>query len=1008
MKKQITRYLRKSSYFVFFLTLMSVQEFYAQQISGQVTDETNQGVPGVNVLKQGSVSGISTDIDGKFSIAAKEGDVLMFSFIGYNPQNIKVGKNKVINVKLVPNVASLEEVVVIGYGTARKKDLTGAVSQISAKSFEDQPLSRVEDALQGRASGVTVSKSSGAPGAGVKIRIRGVNSITGNNDPLVVIDGIIGGDLRSINPNDIASMDILKDASSTAIYGSRGSNGVIMITTKRGSGKAKIDVDYFTTISEVPRFLDQLNAADFATIENARRVRVGGSPIFTDADINELKIKGGTNYQDEIYKVGITKTLQLSASGSEGKIRYYLSGNYVDQEGIVINTGYKRGSLRANVSTDVTDKLKVTLNLFGSKENTKNDLNGFNLFQGSPLLKAVTWDPTTPVYDANGNYNLRSIRGIGSLNDNPVFLMNETDLNDFRNRVSGNLNLNYSFTNNFSYSLISGMTLTNFSSQKYLVETPDHKPNTSYNSNANETYQVSNILAWNKDYGKHGIKLTGVYEFSGYQNRNNSFAANQLSLPLGYYLFPAVTSSASQTANTSFNELAIESVMGRAEYNYDQKLLLTATVRNDASSVFQNNKSKVFPSFALAYNFNDLLNENKYLNSVKLRAGYGEVGNAGINPYGSYGLLGNNQYSFDGTSASTGSILVSFNNPDLKWETTKQFNVGLDFGLFDNILNLAIDGYVKNTTDLLLNVPVSNTNGGNNGAVSLLRNVGSIRNKGIDISLSGDILKVNDFTWNSNLNVSFMKNEVVDLYDNLNSIDGTFYAPGGQARPVNVIEKGQPIGQLYGAVFLGTWKTTDNIPTKPGASTPIAKPGDAKYKLDDKFDPVFESIGNGTPKALWGFNNTFTYKNWDLNFFMQAVTGFDVYNLVQASITGGAGDSRSFLAADQVNQWTATNETDIPANSTYYNSSRFVEKGDFIRLSNLNVGYTFKGIKGVDAIKIYAGGQNLFLITNYSGYDPEHTSSTPDGKGNDDVRSGINTGAYPNPRVYNIGVKVTL
>ena len=1009
MKNQFFKFSGKCLFVGIFLTLMSFHQSFAQQtVTGTVYDGSNMPIPGANILIKGTTTGAVSDFDGNFSITASPTDVLVVSFLGYVTQNVTVGNQKNISVTLVEDASQLEEVVVIGYGTAKKKDLTGAVSSVSSKAFEAQPISRVEDALQGRASGVTVAKSSGAPGAGVKVRIRGVNSITGNNDPLVVIDGIIGGDLRSLNPNDIASMDILKDASATAIYGSRGANGVIMITTKQGAGKSTIDVDFFTTISTIQKYLPQLNAAEFATIENSRRIRIGANAIFTDADIAALELSGGTDYQREIFQTGIANTIQLSASGSEGKMKYFLSGNYTDQEGIILNTGYNKGSLRANVNADISDKLKIGLNIFGSKENTQNDLNSFNLFQGTLVYKALTWDPTTPVYNDLGEYNLRSIRSIGSLNDNPVRTLNESDFDDNRTRISGNFNLNYSFTNNFSYALIAGMTLTDFSSSKYNVETSSGLPSATYSSVASQSHQVSNILAWNKSFGNHNVKLTGVYEFSGSENRNNNYSAADMSLPLGFYLAPSVTSGASQTVSNNFNEGQIESYMFRGEYNLNQKLFLTATIRRDGSSVFQNNKWGNFPSVALAYSLDDLFQNSNILTSLKLRGGYGEVGNSGISPYSSFGLLGNNTYSFNGTSATPGNVLSSFSNPDLKWERTNQLNGGIDFGLFQNKLNISIDSYVKNTTDLLLNVPVSNTNGGNNGAISIQSNIGSVKNIGLDLSLSADILNNDNFTWNSNFNISFMQNEVTDLYDDLDFIDGNYLAPGGQGRAINIIEKGQPLGQFYGAVFEGTWKSTDVIPTKPGATEPIARPGDAKYKLDENFDPVFENIGNGIPTMLWGFNNTLTYKNWDLNVFFQGVHGFDVFNVMQAAIVGGAGDSRSFLDRDQLNQWTPTNETDIPAGTTFFNSSRYVEKGDFLRLSNLNIAYNFKNVKGFNSLKLYIGGQNLFMITSYSGYDPEHTSPTPNNVGNEDVRAGINIGAYPNPRVFNIGVKASL
>jgi TonB-linked SusC/RagA family outer membrane protein len=974
-------------------------------ITGTVNDDSGLPLPGASVLVKGSNSGATTDFDGNFSLTVKgSAAILVVSYIGFETKNVTIGNKSTFKISLAPSAATLDEVVVIGYGTSSRKDLTGSVSQVSSKSFEDQPLSRIEDALQGRASGVTVAKTSGAPGAAAKIRIRGANSITGNNDPLVVVDGVIGGDLSTINPNDIASMDILKDASATAVYGSRGSNGVIMITTKKGSGKSKINIDYFSTIAKVPEFLSQLGVVDFATIENARRVRVGSSPNFTTTEIDDLKTNGGTNYQDEIFKTAISNTLQISASGSEGKLRYFISGNYTDQEGIVINTGYNRLAMRANVESKISDKLKVSLNLYGSKSSTKNDLDTFGRFQGTPIMKALTWDPTTPIYDSNGLYNLRSVKGIGSLNDNPLFVLNESDFRRFNNRFNATFNLSYKITDGLTYNMIAGSTQSNTANQNYTVETgDDYLPDVSYSGVDRGTQQLSNVITWQKEIGEHRVKVTGLYEFSTYENRVNGYNANGLALPLGYYKADDWAPASGKNINNSFNEGSIESYMIRGEYGWNDDLLVTATVRRDGSSIFQNNKWGTYPSVALAYTLDDEVEDIDAISSLKFRLGYGQVGNANLAAYSSFGLLTTNQYAFDGANPQTGTVISSFNNSDLTWETTTQFNGGIDFGILDNKVNISIDAYKKVTTDLLLEVPVSDTNGGNNGAISIFSNVGEVENKGVDVSISSNIIESQDFTWNANFNISFMKNEVTNLYGDITQYDGSFQAPGGQARSVNMISEGKSLGEFLGATFVGTWKTAEA--TEAAVFGKI--PGDAKYLRDENDEIVFGSIGNGTPTMQWGLNNTFTYKNWDLNVFLQGVHGFEVYNIVQAAITGGAGDARSFLAASQVNQWSATNETEIPAGTTFYNSSRYVEKGDFIRLSNLNVGYTLNDFLGMDSFKIYAGGQNLFLITDYTGYDPEHTSRSADGSGNTDVAAGINTGAYPNPRTYNIGVKVS-
>ncbi len=1003
MKNHFTKLAGKCSLLWLFLALLSIQHVYAQQtVRGQVTDETGESIPGANVLVQGTTSGSVTDIDGNYSIAASSDAVLVFSFVGYHTQTVNVDGRSEINVEMVPDIQSLDEIVVIGYGTAKKSDLTGAVDRVTPESFEDQPITRVEEALQGRASGVTVARANGAPGANIKVRIRGVNSITGNNDPLVVVDGILGGDLSTINPNDIESMDILKDASATAIYGVRGSNGVIIVTTKKGSGDSKINADYFTTISTIPKLLPTLaqSVGDFARIENIRRVNTGGNPIFSDAEISALEANGGTDYQDEILQTGISQNIQLSASGSEGKLRYFISGNYRDEEGIVINTGYEQLSLRSNLEAQISDKLKVGLNIYASRSETQNNFQSFGNGQGSLMYKANTWDPTTPIFNDDGEYNLRSIKGIASLNDNPVRTLMESDFSDVNERLNTALNANYQITDNLSYTLVAGTQLSNYNIQRYQTEVGDDQlPHTFFSNNKNTSYQISNILTWQQEFGVHDIKVTGVQEYFNARNIYNQYSANDLSLPKGFY-FAELAPNAGQTVGNNFNQRILSSYMLRAEYILDNNLFITATGRYDGTSVFRpGNKWGFFPSVALAYSLDGLIENMPAISSLKLRGGWGQVGNQAVAPYSTFATLGFNSYAFDGSSASAGTVLNSFENQGLTWETTSQVNVGVDIGFMEGRGSISIDGYKKTTTDLLLDVPVLEVNGGG----TITQNVGEVDNTGIDFSLNYDVIAAQNLNWNANFSLSYIKNEVTNLYGGLDVIDGLYTAPGGQSRVVNIIEKGEPLGQFNGATFLGTWKSSEAAE----AAAVGKQPGDAKYLRGEDGEIVFGAIGNGTPELLWGFNNIVSYGNWDLNVFLQGVHGFDVYNIMQAGITGGAGDSRSFMAADQVNQWTPENETDIPATVQLFNSSRYIENGSFVRLNNLTLGYTFNNIGGREGtfIKLYAGGQNLFLITEYSGYDPELTSRRSN-QGNEDVASGINVGAYPNPRTYTFGVKI--
>jgi len=989
----------------FLLLLMMFFNFAYSQInvSGKVVDENdNSPLIGANIVIKGTSTGTVTDLDGSYSVSVPNSDaILVFCYTGYAPKEITVGNQTQVNVALAEGT-ELSEVIVIGYGTVKKSDVTGAVSSISSESYEDQPVTRLEDALQGRAAGVTVAKANGQPGSNFKIRIRGVNSITGNNSPLVVVDGIQGVDLSTLNPNDIATIDVLKDASATAIFGVRGSNGVIMVTTKRGKGQGRVNVEYFLTSAAVPEFLPTLadNVGDFARLENTRRVNIGGNPIFTDAEISALEADGGTNYQKEIFQPGLGHNLLTSVSGSEGRLNYFVSGAYRDQEGIVINTGYKQLSLRSNIDAQVNSKVKVGLNIFANRDQTQNDFSFAGNGQGSLVAKALTWDPTTPVFGADGNYNLRSIKGIASLNDNPVRTLTESDAQRVREQISTALNIGWDITDQFSYALNAGTQLTNTNNQTYDVEVGDEfLPHTNFGNNKFQSYQISHILTWGNSFGESDIKVTGVQEYTRQVNIFNGWSAQDLSLPRGYY-FAELAPGAGQTVSNNLSERELSSFMLRAEYVLSDDIFVTATGRYDGTSVFRKeNRWGFFPSLAVGYSLNDFIGGSGAISNVKLRLGWGQVGNQSVGPFSTFGGLRTNaSYSFDFNSATAGTVLNRFESADLTWETTTQTNAGIDIEILEGRGSVTLEYFIKNTTDLLLATPVPGTFGG--GVIN--QNVGEVKNNGIDISLGYAIIDTKDFGWDAGFNASYVKNEVTNLYNDLEEIQGLYTSPGGQSRVLNTIQLGQPLGQFQGATFLGTWKTAE-----ADAAAEFGKaPGDVKYLRDADGEIVFGTIGNGTPKFVWGFNNSFSFKNLDLNIFLQGMNGFDVYNIQQAMITGGAGDSRSFMASDQVNQWTPQNETDIPATVQFYNSSRYVEKGDFIRLANLNIGYNFTNIGPSNlTLKVYASGQNLLLITDYTGYDPE-LSSRKGGQGIEDVAPGINIGAYPNPRTLTFGVKL--
>ena len=649
------------------LLLVIVSNSWAQTtaVSGTVTSsENSEGLPGVSILVKGTSTGVVTDIDGAYSINASAEDVLVFSYVGYVTEEIAVGSRSVIDLAMTPDVTALEEIVVIGYGTVKKSDLTGAVASVSSKDFEQQPINRVEQALQGRAAGVSVQKQSGAPGGGIKVRVRGANSINGNNDPLIVIDGIIGGDLQSINPNDIQSMEVLKDASATAIYGSRGANGVVLVTTKTGKGKPTLNVEYFTGVNTIPNQIETLGAADFARIENSRRT----DPIFTDQEISALEQSGGTNYQDELLQTGISQNLQVSASGQEGKLSFFVSGNYVDEKGMIMNTGYTRISGRSNLTATISDRVKLGLNIFATRETTKNEIDrsGISRYQGSLILQAITWDPTTPVYDDEGNYNLLSQKSLANLNYNPVARLNTREALWTRDRLNVNFNFDLEIIKGLNYTLLAGINTFNSSNESY-----DEIPNVNafYGGAQNSGYQLSNLLTYQNEWDRHNLKALAVYEIQNGKNRNNGYSATDISVPGGFYFAELAQGT---NVNNNFSEGSIMSYMGRVEYIYNNALFLTGSVRVDNASVFRpENRTGTFPSIAAKYSFNDMafVNSSGVLSQFALRAGWGQTGSQAIARYSTYPTVSTGGlHTFDGTSTVPGTF------PRQLWKS--RFNLG--------------------------------------------------------------------------------------------------------------------------------------------------------------------------------------------------------------------------------------------------------------------------------------------------------------------------------------------
>jgi TonB-linked SusC/RagA family outer membrane protein len=991
--------------------LISSYNLSAQQvkvISGIVTS-VKEGIPlpGVNVLVKGTSTGVVTDFDGNYQIEVAQRDVvLIFSYLGFKTKEVPVESRTTIDVSLAEDIESLSEVVVIGYGTQKKSDLTGAISLIKQESYKEQPVIRVDQILQGRSAGVSVINTSGAPGGASQIRIRGANSINGNNDPLYVVDGFVGVDFRDVNPIDIETIQVLKDASSTAIYGSRGANGVVLITTKNGAaGKQKFSVyARYVTASPLDTW-DLMDAGIFAETANQRAATMGTSPYFTSDQISKFKAEGGTDWQDELLRIAGGEEIQLDYSGGNDKVTYFISGNYLDQDGIVINSDYKRISLRTNVSAKITEKLKTNLRMnFVRRENNNTEGNYTN---SGPLAGTMGWAPTTPAYDAVGKLTVRD--PIGSIRGNPIELALDDNINE--NNV-------FIANGNFTYDIIKGLVLDigfgfNYSNTQYKgygANSMSSSPNATRQSTERLFFQNTNLLTYDKIFSEdHHLTLTGVLETQSSQTDIFTVTASNLQFPELKY--DNISLASALSANANKQKQTILSYIARANYSFREKYLLTASVRTDGSSKFRgDNRYSTFPAVGAGWRLSEegFMQDLGFFDNLKLRASWGETGSQAIPTYGTVTTFYTSPFdagtSFQNGTQTAGIIVGNPGNENLTWETTAQTNIGLDFVIFNSRLSGEIDYYNKNTTDLLVSEPLAQYSGGG----SINRNLGEVNNSGFEITLDGVIIKQKNFQWNSSLSAAFSHNEVVSIGDREEIFLDGDAGSGLTNLPEMVIMPGYSLSNYWGLKYLGVWQTNE--------AAEAAKfglfPGDSRYEDLNK-DGVFggddyQIIGTGIPTGTFGWNNTLDYKNFTLNFFFQSITGFDKWNFGYAQAMAGSIDARQITHVDILNRWSPTNTgSNIPAfsktNVTEIQSSRFVEKGDYIRLKNLSLTYNLPKdlIKGVNG-SVSVIGTNLWTITNYTGIDPETSSNVG---ANQDAR-GADAGSYPNAKTWTFGINL--
>lgn len=966
-------------------------------ITGTVRDAMGP-VPGANIVVKGTTNGTITDLDGRFSLDNVPANaILQISYIGYLPQEIEIGNRSVLNIVLEEDNQALDEVVVVGYGTVRKADLAGSVSVLDNKSFKDQPITQVSDALQGRVSGVQV-QSSGVPGGTVKIRVRGSGSINRSNDPLYVIDGIVReSGLTGLNPEDIQSMQILKDASSTAIYGSRGANGVVLITTKTGKANVKqITFDAQVGFGTVAKRYDTMSPFEFATAYNMYTPN-----SFSQEQLNAFQNgTAGTDWQDEIYQTGVTQNYKLSLSNGNEKTQYFVSANYMGQEGIVIENSNKRYQARANITSEIADWLHLTADVNASHNVRKS--GNFNAAKDNIVTIAMNYAPViNNTVSETGAYPRDTYSALTQVN--PVGLLKEQIGETMTDIVNARIDLRFSILPGLTFTTTNGVDYNDVKNYSFATTKVASKSGMTNQDAYRMTLQSSNNLTYSGKWGDHALTATAVYEATTSEYRRMKLQGDDL-MTEGVGWWNAGMAS-TRTIDNEYSKWSLMSAVARVMYNYKDRYLLTGTFRADGSSKFTNDKWGYFPSIAAAWTIGneDFMQNQNIVQDMKIRASYGVVGSQAINPYETLGLMSAAMYAFGGTNQYTGYwVGQNVKTPDLSWETTHQLDLGLDFSILNRRINFSFDYFDKRTKDGLLKKTIPSYDGGG----SFWVNAGEISNRGVDFSINALVFDTQDFSWNTNFTGTYLKNEVKSL-GGMKFVSGTTPASGMiPTDGVTRVEVGQPIGSFYGYVWTGLDK--DGLDSYLDISGEEGKP-DGKIDSNDR-----TFIGKATPDFTLGWNNTLRWKNWDLNVFFTGAFGADRLNLVRYTGTSMTGDyafitlreawTNSF---DKLGQSARYPSVNVRGNNYQSASTKYIESADYFRLDNISLSYNLpKSVSKFADLRFTFSCQNLFTITSYKGMDPAGMSFMDASTGSVDINDGIDLGAYPLARTYTVGVRM--
>lgn len=988
MKKTLALNLRTVNIRVVFMLLFSMVWSVSalaqgRMVTGQVlSEEEGIGLIGVSVILKGTTVGVTTGVDGAFKInVPNEKSTLVFSYIGFLKKEVAVGNQSVLEVKMAMDAKQLQEIVITGYGEQDRKTLTSAISSVSAQEIQNIPAASSDQLLQGRAAGVQVNSNSGTPGGGVTVRVRGTSSINASSDPLYVVDGIpiqsnnlsevaLGGGTTSpiadINPADIESMEILKDASATAIYGARAANGVVLITTKRGKqGKAKVSLGAYYGGQKSPKLPDVVDGPTFERLMNEAAVNNGRQPVYNNPDNTT-----NTNWSEPIFQTGALRNIDLGISGGTEKVQYLVSANNFLQEGIIKNTDFTRNSARVNLDFYPVDKFKIGTSILYSKTDRARQRNDDNI-SGS-LGGAFFYPSNLPLYQPNGSYTKFSIF------ENPITAVEEADISMATNRFLGAIYGEYEF--------IPGLRLRSSFSIDYSNIEENVYDNTFTNNGAGTNGSAQSVMSNDYNWIQENVLSYqfGLGDHSFNTLLGTTLQESELSRTIAWGTqFPSndfrrIASAAVQRASSTGTSWGIGSFFTRISYDYKSKYLATINVRRDASSRFgEDYRWGTFPSLALGWIISEepFFKDKTFISTLKIRGSYGITGNqSGINDFQALGLWTGAAYA---DIPGVGPEQLA--NPELKWETTNQTDIGLDIGLFKDRISIVADYYYKKTEDLLLAVPVPRTSGFN----SLVQNFGELENKGFELNISADVLHIGDFQWNTNFNIATNKNKILKL-----------------AAPFNVYNRDIFRYQEGGELF--SFYLHEQLGVNPETGAPIWADVNGDGAFNSNVDRKI--VGSANPDFFGGITNTANYKAFDLSFFFQYSYGNDQLNWNRFFLEHG-GTRTSQFSTSQLDRWQNPGDiTMVPrmVSANYAGDlrpSRFLEDGSYLRLKNITLGYTlpaaFTGKIGISSARVYVSGQNVLTFTNYTGLDPEITATASNA-----LTQGIEFFSMPQPKVF--------